>query len=62
MPFPHNMENREQIFDFKKYVRPIMTTVIKPSIEVNEDRQKELDDIFDNSNHLYSYSMTVVTP
>ena len=40
------MENREQIFDFKKYARPIMTTVIKPNIEIPEDRQKELDDIF----------------
>lgn len=54
------MENWEQTFDFKKYVRPIMTTVIKPNIDIPEDRQKELEDIFDNSNHLYTYSMTVV--
>ena len=34
-------------FDFQKYLKPIMTTLIKPNIEIPEDRQAELDRIFE---------------
>tara|TARA_B110000285_G_C14832351_1_gene471445 strand:+ start:264 stop:461 length:198 start_codon:yes stop_codon:yes gene_type:complete len=48
-PFLKDHKIQQIQFDFKKYVRPIMTTVIKPNIEIPENRQKELDGIFNNS-------------